>query len=121
MEKLSLFNNAGLTLLFFGICFQSHAQEDPEPWWPSKYGEDDQRGAANLLTAIKFLEATKLIEEGKVYQLGQVRAFLTPCLSFCSFVLPPGYRAKLSFTPHHKQFILLWKLLNMRRRTQKLF
>jgi kynurenine formamidase len=41
-------------------------------WWPSKWGEDDQRGAANLMTAAKVLEAKDLIRDGTVYQLGRV-------------------------------------------------
>ncbi len=41
-------------------------------WYPSKWGKDDQRGAANLLTPVKVLEAASLIKEGKVYQLGRV-------------------------------------------------
>ena len=41
-------------------------------WYPSKWGADDQRGAANLLTAANVLEAVSLIKEGKVYQLGRV-------------------------------------------------
>lgn len=39
---------------------------------PSKWGADGERGAANLLTPPKVLEATKLIKEGKVYELGRV-------------------------------------------------
>lgn len=41
-------------------------------WWPSKWGAGDQRGAANLMTPAKVLEATRLIKEGTVYQLGRV-------------------------------------------------
>jgi kynurenine formamidase len=41
-------------------------------WWPSAWGPDDQRGAANRMTPTKVLEATKLIRTGKVYQLGRV-------------------------------------------------
>src|SRR6516225_5318652 len=41
-------------------------------WWPSEWGADDQRGAANRLTADKVLEAKKLIKTGKVYQLGRL-------------------------------------------------
>jgi kynurenine formamidase len=41
-------------------------------WWPSEWGPDDQRGAANRLTAAKVLEATRLIRTGKVYSLGRV-------------------------------------------------
>jgi kynurenine formamidase len=41
-------------------------------WYPSQWGPDDQRGAANRLTPVKVLEAASLIKEGKVYQLGRV-------------------------------------------------
>lgn len=41
-------------------------------WWPSKWGADDQRGAANLLTEKKVLQAKDCITAGKVYQLGRV-------------------------------------------------
>jgi kynurenine formamidase len=41
-------------------------------WWPSEWGADDQRGAANRLTAKKVLQAKDVIRTGKVYQLGRV-------------------------------------------------
>ena len=41
-------------------------------WFPSPWGAEDQRGAANRLTEAKVLEAKELITEGKVYQLGRV-------------------------------------------------
>ena len=49
-------------------------QQLPQPPKPgsSKWGEEDQRGAANLLTPQKVLEAVELIKTGKVYQLGSV-------------------------------------------------
>ena len=40
-----------------------------EKWWPSKYGANDQKGALNLLTPQKVLEATRLIKHGRVYDL----------------------------------------------------
>jgi kynurenine formamidase len=40
-------------------------------WWPSEWGADDQRGAANRLTPDKVLAARDLIKTGKVYQLGR--------------------------------------------------
>jgi len=40
-------------------------------WWPSEFGADDQRGAANRQSPKKVLEAKDLITEGKVYQLGR--------------------------------------------------
>jgi kynurenine formamidase len=41
-------------------------------WYPSRWGADDQRGAANRLTAAKVLEAKDVIKNGTVYQLGRV-------------------------------------------------
>jgi kynurenine formamidase len=52
------------------------ASEDPTPigpkWWPSEWGADDQRGAANRLTAERVKEATRLIRDGRIYSLGRV-------------------------------------------------
>ena len=44
----------------------------PQPWWPSTYGADDQRGALNLVTTAKVVAAARLIERGKVFDLGRV-------------------------------------------------
>jgi len=41
-------------------------------WYPSQWGADDQRGAANRLTPAKVLEAKELVTAGQVYQLGRV-------------------------------------------------
>jgi len=41
-------------------------------WYPSQWGADDQRGAANRLTPAKVLEAKALVTTGQVYQLGRV-------------------------------------------------
>lgn len=48
------------------------AQETPigKVWWPSEWGPDDERGAANRLGPATVLRATKLIRSGKVYELG---------------------------------------------------
>lgn len=43
-----------------------------QTWYPSRWGADDQRGAANRITPAKVLEARDVIKEGKVYQLGRV-------------------------------------------------
>jgi len=40
-------------------------------WWPSQWGPDDERGAANLITPARVLEAVSLIERGQIYQLGR--------------------------------------------------
>jgi kynurenine formamidase len=41
-------------------------------WYPSRWGKDDQRGAANRITPAKVLEAKNLITRGTTYQLGRV-------------------------------------------------
>lgn len=50
----------------FGILGQT------DKWYPSRWGADDQRGAANRITPAKVLEAVALIKTGTVYQLGRV-------------------------------------------------
>ena len=43
-----------------------------DKWYPSRWGADDQRGAANRITPAKVLEARNLITRGQTYQLGHV-------------------------------------------------
>lgn len=38
---------------------------------PSEWGPDDERGAANRVTPKRVLEATQLIKEGRIYELGR--------------------------------------------------
>jgi kynurenine formamidase len=58
------------------IGLSVRAVDDETPigpkWWPSIYGPNDQRGAANLQTADKVLQAKSLIVRGRVYQLGHL-------------------------------------------------
>jgi hypothetical protein len=42
------------------------------PWWPSRWGPEDQAGASNYITPEKILDALKLIRQGKVYEMGRV-------------------------------------------------
>jgi kynurenine formamidase len=57
-----------------GIAFSAEGPETPigPKWWPSPWGADDQRGAANRLTAERVQDAARLIRTGKVYQLGRL-------------------------------------------------
>jgi kynurenine formamidase len=43
-----------------------------QDWYPSEWGADDQRGAANRLTPAKVLETKNLITDGVIYELGRV-------------------------------------------------
>ena len=66
---------AVLGLLTLLVAFSAWAVDETPigpRWWPSEFGPDDQRGAANRITPQKVLEAKELIREGKIYQLGRV-------------------------------------------------
>jgi kynurenine formamidase len=43
-----------------------------QPWWPSKYGADDQAGALNEITPEKVVAATRLVRRGVVHDLAHV-------------------------------------------------
>ncbi|MBC8354977.1 MAG: cyclase family protein [Planctomycetes bacterium] len=43
-----------------------------EKFWPSEFGAEDQRGAANRLTPEKVVSAARMIKDGDIYQLGRL-------------------------------------------------
>src|SRR5919205_2105519 len=43
-----------------------------QPWWPSRYGPDDQIGSLNEITPTKIVEAARLVRQGKTFDLGRV-------------------------------------------------
>src|ERR1051325_1923064 len=49
--------------------------EDKNPigtkFWPSEFGAEDQRGAANRITAEKTARAAELVKKGQTFQLGR--------------------------------------------------
>lgn len=44
---------------------------NPDQWWPSPYGEGDERGALNEITSAKVIAATRLVRYGQVFDLGR--------------------------------------------------
>jgi kynurenine formamidase len=54
------------------IACSSIAPSEAQRWYPSRWGAEDQRGAANRMTPAKTLEAKDLIKNGTIYQLGRV-------------------------------------------------
>jgi kynurenine formamidase len=44
----------------------------PAPWWPSPWGEVDEIGMLNHVTADKRLQALRCVREGRLYDLGRV-------------------------------------------------
>lgn len=63
---------AGILVGAAAVLACSSALGQSDRWYPSRWGADDQRGAANRLTPAKVLEARNLITKGTVYQLGHV-------------------------------------------------
>lgn len=64
-------------LLCCGVTSVALAQD----WTKSKYGPEDEIGAANLITPQSVLEASKLIKTGKTYNLGIVVDSKTPAFA----------------------------------------
>src|SRR3569623_1882642 len=57
----------------WAIGYANPEREDAaEKFWPSEFGPDDQRGAANRITPEKVVAASGLIKSGRVYQLGRL-------------------------------------------------
>ena len=63
---------AASAAIAFVLVTATLAQGQADRWYPSRWGAEDQRGAANRLTPAKVLEAKALITKGGVYQLGRV-------------------------------------------------
>jgi kynurenine formamidase len=96
--------NALLLLIIFALTGYVALGQRPAPnakdaeetpigpkWWPSEWGADDQRGAANRLTPKKVLQAKDLIRTGQIYQLGRVYQAEMPILGKRHFALTiPG-------------------------------
>ena len=66
-RSVSLAAAAGVAVVFIATSIALG-----QSWYPSRWGADDQRGAANRITPAKVLEAKALIAKGTVYQLGRV-------------------------------------------------
>jgi kynurenine formamidase len=43
-----------------------------EPWWPSRYGQDDQIGSLNEITPAITARATSLVKQGRTIDLGRI-------------------------------------------------
>lgn len=49
----------------------AHAQPAQRPWWPSRWGAQDEAGASNWITPQKVLEAAGQIKDGRIYRIGR--------------------------------------------------
>lgn len=66
------------------------------PWWPSRYGADDQTGSLNEITPAVTAAATALVRRGMVIDLGRILDEDTPKF--------PGryWHQTLDVTPHYE-------------------
>ncbi|QCI67117.1 cyclase family protein [Phreatobacter stygius] len=58
-----------------------------QPWWPSRWGADDQIGATNHITPQKVLEAAQWIRDGKIYRIGRMSEAAMPKFGDRAFTL----------------------------------
>jgi kynurenine formamidase len=61
---------SSLALAWCPVTANAQTPVGPE-WWPSPWGADDERGAANLITPARVLSAASLITAGEIYELGR--------------------------------------------------
>lgn len=88
---------AALTTFF--VSTTASAQD----WTQSKWGPDDEIGAANLITPESVMEAAKLVTTGKTYSLGMVVDSSTPAFaprSLSVTVLQPNQIASSGLGPN---------------------
>lgn len=84
---------AALTLSLMMACAAHVQAQDAQSWCKSKWGPEDEKGAANLLNAQLALDAAKLVKTGKVYPLGVETNSKTPAYpprSFNLTIVQPG-------------------------------
>jgi len=80
------------------------------PWWPSKWGKDDQIGATNLVTPEKILDALKLVKAGKLYEMSHLYESSMPMFGQRSFTLripggPTGGPLGANNFVYHDEFV----------------
>lgn len=67
----------GITVMGFAAWVSGQSKPEVkspigEKFWPSEFGADDQRGAANRITPERTVRAAQLIKQGRTFQLGRL-------------------------------------------------
>ena len=57
------------------------------PWWPSRWGPEDQAGASNWITPEKILDAIRLVRTGKTYEMSRIYESTMPTFGERAFSL----------------------------------
>src|SRR5262249_30745403 len=76
-----------------GAALCSFAAVAQASWYPSKWGANDEIGAANNMSAANTLAASKLVKTGKVYSLGITVNTTTPAYpprTCALYIVQPG-------------------------------
>ncbi|BBK43361.1 cyclase [Allostella vacuolata] len=66
---------------------QTAAAPAAQPWWPSRWGADDEKGASNWMTPQNVLRAAALIRDGQIYRLGRTYETGMPMFGSRAFAL----------------------------------
>lgn len=67
-----MLRKAGISLLAAAAMSLGAAPgQAQEPWYPSKFGEEDQAGRSNLMNAERVMEAMTFIKQGQVVRLAR--------------------------------------------------
>ncbi|EEF24643.1 conserved hypothetical protein [Ricinus communis] len=80
---------------------------DNDTWYPSRFGAEDEIGAANLITPERVLKAAALIRTGRTYPLAVPVSKDLPAFRHRSFKLyniQPGEQAGKTTGPNHFTF-----------------
>lgn len=56
-----------------------------EPWWPSRYGPNDQIGMLNEISPFKIVAAARLVRAGRIYDLSHILDEKVPAFPGRSF------------------------------------
>lgn len=99
---------AGCAAVQFGLRATPVAAQGSGAWFPSRWGPNDELGAANLLTPQKAVEAARLVRQGKTYRMGIVVDRGTPAFpprSLGVTVLMPGQEGGQSFGANKMNYV----------------
>jgi kynurenine formamidase len=83
--------SVSFVVLSGALAVAAAALGQESPWYPSRWGAADQRGAANRVTPAKTLEARDAIKTGVVYQLGRTYESAMPLFGTRHFSLRIPY------------------------------
>lgn len=84
------------------LALAATAATAQQQWYPSKWGPNDEIGAANYLTPARALAAAQLVKTGKVYELGQTVSTSTPAYDprGCKiYIVQPGQAQNTTLGP----------------------